>query len=109
MTMPEFLQAIGYNRWILNVLLVLPMVGVAIVLLAPEKWARWLTLVVAVAEFVLALGLWWAFDPTNGGMQFTASFAWLPEWGISYRVARMYPFTRPRGVPPTSVACRLPM
>ncbi len=84
--MPEFLQAIGYNRWILNVLLVLPMVGVAIVLLAPEKWARWLTLVVAVAEFVLALGLWWAFDPTNGGMQFTASFAWLPEWGISYRV-----------------------
>jgi NADH-quinone oxidoreductase subunit M len=84
--MTDFLQAIGYERWILNVLLVLPMVGVALVLLAPERWARWLTLVVAVAEFVLALGLWWAFDPSNGGMQFGSSFRWLPEWGINYRV-----------------------
>lgn len=84
--MTDFLQAIGYGRWILNVLLLLPMVGVALVLLAPERWARWLTLVVAVAEFVLALGLWWAFDPSNGGMQFESSFAWLPEWGINYRV-----------------------
>ena len=39
-------------------------------LLAPERWALWLTLIVAIAEFVLALGLWWAFDPDNGGMQF---------------------------------------
>ena len=84
--MRAFLESIGYAHWILSVLLVLPMAGVALVLLAPERWARWLTLLVAIGEFVLALGLWWAFDPANGGMQFTATLTWLPELGISYRI-----------------------
>jgi NADH:ubiquinone oxidoreductase subunit 4 (subunit M) len=66
--MPAFLQSIGYQHWILNVLLALPMAGVVLVLLAPERLARWLTLGVATAEFFLALGLWWAFDPAVGGM-----------------------------------------
>ena len=58
-----------------------------LVLLAPERWARWLTLIVAIAEFVLALGLWWAFDPDNGGMQFAATHdRGCRELGISYRV-----------------------
>jgi len=84
--MRAFLDSIGYAHWILSVLLLLPMAGVALVLLAPKRWARWLTLVVAIAEFVLALGLWWAFDPDQGGMQFAATLTWLPELGISYRV-----------------------
>ena len=58
--MRPFLDSIGYSHWILSVLLLLPMAGVALVLLAPKGWARWLTLIVAIAEFVLALGLWWA-------------------------------------------------
>ena len=84
--MRAFLDSIGYAHWILSVLLLLPMAGVVLVLLAPKQWARWLTLVVAIAEFVLALGLWFAFDSGNGGMQFTATLTWLPELGISYRV-----------------------
>jgi len=84
--MQALLQSIGYQHWILNVLLLLPMVGVVLVLVAPERWARWLTLVVATAEFVLALGLWWAFDSATGGMQFTTSLPWLPEFGIHYRI-----------------------
>jgi len=84
--MQAFLQSIGYQHWILNVLLLLPMLGVVLVLVAPERWARWLTLVVATAEFVLALGLWWAFDSAMGGMQFTTSLPWLPEFGIHYRI-----------------------
>jgi len=84
--MPAFLLSIGYERWILNVLLLLPMAGVVLVLLAPERWARWLTLIVATAEFILALGLWWAFDPASGGMQFTTSVPWLPEFGIRYSI-----------------------
>ncbi len=84
--MRAFLDSIGYAHWILSVLLLLPMAGVALVLLAPERWARWLTLIVAIAEFVLALGLWWAFDPDNGGMQFAFTMTWLPELGISYRI-----------------------
>ena len=84
--MRPFLDSIGYAHWILSVLLLLPMAGVVLVLLAPERWARWLTLIVAIAEFVLALGLWWAFDPDSGGMQFAFTMTWLPELGISYRI-----------------------
>jgi NADH-quinone oxidoreductase subunit M len=84
--MRPFLESIGYAHWILSVLLLLPMAGVVLVMLAPERWARWLTLIVAIAEFVLALGLWWAFDPDNGGMQFAVTMTWLPELGISYRI-----------------------
>jgi NADH-quinone oxidoreductase subunit M len=84
--MQAFLQSIGYQHWILNVLLLLPMAGVVLVLVAPERWARWLTLIVATAEFILALGLWWAFDSSTGGMQFTTSVPWLPEFGINYSI-----------------------
>ena len=76
-----FLDSIGYSHWILSVLLLLPMAGVVLVLLGPERWARWLTLIVAIAEFVLALGLWWAFDPDNGGMQFAVTMTGCPTWG----------------------------
>jgi NADH-quinone oxidoreductase subunit M len=84
--MQPFLQAIGYERWILSTLLLIPMIGVAIVLLAPERWARWLTLVVASLELVLSLGLWWAFDPGNGGIQFAVNVPWIPEVGVNYRI-----------------------
>src|SRR5512140_2522830 len=84
--MQAFLTSIGYQHWILNVLLLLPMMGVVLVLLAPERLARWLTLIVARAEFFLALGLWWAFDSASGGMQFTTTVPWLPEFGINYRI-----------------------
>ncbi len=84
--MTAFLQSIGYDRWILQVLLLLPMLGVALVLLGPERWARWTTLVVAWTELVLSLGLWWAFDPSRGDIQFRTTFTWLPEFGISYSV-----------------------
>ena len=81
--MRHFLESIGYSHWILSVLLLLPMAGVVLVLLAPERWARWLTLIVAIAEFVLALGLWWAFDPDNGGMQFAVTMHVAARTGAS--------------------------
>lgn len=82
--MIELLQAIGYDRWILPVLLLLPLAGVALVLLGPERWARWTTLVVAFAELALSLGMWWAFDPAEPGMQFTFDMSWMPQWGINF-------------------------
>ena len=45
-----------------------------------------MALVVSLVEAVLALGLWWAFDPSHGGMQFVTQLPWLPQWGISYAV-----------------------
>jgi NADH-quinone oxidoreductase subunit M len=82
----QLLMSIGYDRWILHVLLLLPLAGAGALLLAPGSWARWVTLGVAAVEFIFALGLWFAFDPTNGGIQFETDVAWIPGWGINYHL-----------------------
>src|SRR5213596_3357384 len=74
-----------YDTWILTVLLAWPLVAAAIVLVAPERWAKHLALVATLLEFALSVPLWWRFVPANG-MQFTQVFAWIPAWGIHYRV-----------------------
>jgi NADH-quinone oxidoreductase subunit M len=84
--MTAFLVSIGYERWILSALLVLPLVATALVLLAPARLARGLAFAATVAEFALALGLWWAYDPAGAPMQFLADAPWIPDWGIAYRV-----------------------
>jgi NADH-quinone oxidoreductase subunit M len=84
--MTELLSAIGYDRWILHVLLAVPLVGMAVVIVSPTAWARHVALVVSLVEFVISLGLWWAFDPADAGMQFVTELPWLPDWGISYAV-----------------------
>jgi NADH-quinone oxidoreductase subunit M len=84
--MNAFLASIGYDRWILHVLLAVPLIGMGIVIVSPTVWARRVALVVSLLEFVLSLGLWWAFDPAQGDMQFVTRLAWLPDWGISYAV-----------------------
>jgi len=68
--MTELLTSIGYDRWIIHVLLALPLIGMALVILSPKEWARVVALVVALVEFVVSLGLWWAFDPSKTGLQF---------------------------------------
>ncbi len=84
--MTELLTAIGYDRWVLHVLLAVPLVGMAIVIVSPTAWARHVALVVSLVEFVVSLGLWWAFDPAEPGMQFVTQVPWLADWGISYFV-----------------------
>jgi NADH-quinone oxidoreductase subunit M len=84
--MTDFLIRIGYHGWVIPTLLLLPIAGMLPVLLAPARLAKRLALVVTAHEFVISLGLWWAFDASTGAMQFVASAPWLPEWGISYRV-----------------------
>jgi NADH-quinone oxidoreductase subunit M len=41
---------------------------------------------VTLLEMILSLGLWWAFDVAQGGMQLVSSAPWIPRWGISYQV-----------------------
>ena len=83
--MADMLNLIGYQAWVVPVLLLLPVVGALVVVAAPTSRARSIALVVALAEFVISAGLWWSFVP-EGGMQFTASIPWMPQWGIAYRV-----------------------
>ena len=84
--MTGFLSSIGYDRWIVQVLLILPLVGILPIILAPARIAKHLALWLTIAEFVLSLGLWWAYVPGQGLMQFTAVMEWVPAWGIAYRV-----------------------
>lgn len=84
--MTQFLALIGYEHWILHVLLVLPLLAIPLILVFPVHAARWIALTVALCELVLGLGLWWAFDSSNPGMQFVTDAAWLPQFGIGYRI-----------------------
>src|SRR5690349_11428840 len=84
--MSHVLQSIGYDHWILHVLVLLPLAGVVPVLLGDVRSAKRMALAVTLLEMVLSLGLWWAFDATQGGMQLVSSAPWIPRWGISYQV-----------------------
>lgn len=84
--MTHFLASIGYEHWIIHVLLALPLLGMPLILIFPVKAARWIALIVALLELVLGLGLWWAFDPNNPNMQFVTDVPWIARFGIGYRV-----------------------
>ncbi len=83
--MKGLLQGIGYEAWVLDALLVIPVAGAAMVMLRPERESKWIALWVTVAEFAVSLGLWWSIDP-GGGMQFQVIRPWIAEWGIFYRL-----------------------
>jgi NADH-quinone oxidoreductase subunit M len=83
--MHAFLDSIGYGGWVLHVLVVLPLLGIPLILAAPERSAKHIAFVVALLEFVISAGLWWHFDP-GAGMQYRSTMAWIPRWGISYTV-----------------------
>ncbi|HET7189157.1 MAG TPA: NADH-quinone oxidoreductase subunit M [Gemmatimonadaceae bacterium] len=96
--MREFLLSVGYDRWILPALLALPLVGAALVLLAGGRAAveedevvsgrarRAGTIATAVfaLEFLLSVGLWWAFEPSRSGWQQLFDVAWIPSWGARF-------------------------
>src|SRR5690242_13770835 len=84
--MTAFLHSLGYSDWILTVLLALPLAGVVPVLLGSEASAKRTALVITVLEFVLSLGLWWALAPGVRATQMMTNVAWIPSWGIAYRV-----------------------
>jgi len=84
--MHDLLASIQYTRWALQALLLVPLVGALVVALAPPALARRLALIITLGEFVLSLGLWWAYDPAGPAMQLQGMQPWIPDWGIAYRV-----------------------
>jgi NADH-quinone oxidoreductase subunit M len=84
--MNELLTSISFDRWILHALILLPLAGTVPVLLGDERNAKRVALVIATLELILSLGLWWAFNPSQAGMQLVSSAPWIPRWGVSYRV-----------------------
>jgi len=96
--MREFLLSIHYDYWILPALLILPLIGAVLVLVSGRATTgdedevasgaafgpRRLATIVFALEFLLSLGLWWAFDPGYAGWQQTFDRKWVPSWGIRF-------------------------
>jgi NADH-quinone oxidoreductase subunit M len=84
--MADLLGELGYQHWILHVLLLVPLLGAVPILLGQPETAKRTALVVSLVEFVLSIGLWWALDTSPGTLQLNFSVPWIPAWGISYAV-----------------------
>jgi NADH-quinone oxidoreductase subunit M len=90
--MREVLLAVGYDRWVLPALLLIPLVAAAIILVVPgddeRRWhaARAIALAAFVVEFLVSIGLWWSFDPAAPGWQSAVHVPWIPSWGVSFSI-----------------------
>jgi NADH-quinone oxidoreductase subunit M len=109
--MRDFLLSVGYDRWILPVLLLIPVVGAVIIWIGgamregtgatpaagpagagadaqpitpSAQFARWVALLTFLLEFVVSVGLWWTFDPAAAGWQSAVRVPWIPGWGITF-------------------------
>ncbi|MCC7327696.1 MAG: NADH-quinone oxidoreductase subunit M [Burkholderiales bacterium] len=73
----------------LNVMLLLPVAGVALLLALPslkEDAIRAVALVVTLAQFVIGGALYLRFDAATVGLQFATHIAWIPAWGVQYAI-----------------------
>ena len=77
---------------LLSLVTFLPLVGGVIILTirgddaVVAANARWAALWTSLIVFFLSLVLWVEFDPQEGGFQFVESLAWLPEYGVGYKM-----------------------
>lgn len=70
---------------LLTAITFLPLLFALLVWAMPDReWIRPVSLVLAVFEFALSLGLVFMFDKTTPALQFTESYPWLPDMGITY-------------------------
>ncbi len=77
-----------FGEHLLTVLLAVPLLGALAVLFTPRQWpntVRRLSVAVMVLEFALSLALLSA-DYGHAGYHFVERYAWVPAFGISYKV-----------------------
>lgn len=77
----------GFN--ILSLITFIPIVGMLVIALVPnkgEKSAKWIALITALAMLGLSIFLWLSFNGSQGGMQFTEKYHWIPGVNIYYHL-----------------------
>ena len=98
--MNEFLTSIGYMRWVLPALLIIPTLGALAIWmqgLGKDGGAddiesgvvvlpRLIALLTFAVEFIVSIGLWWSFNPGTANWQALVSVPWIPAWGIHFKV-----------------------
>jgi NADH-quinone oxidoreductase subunit M len=68
----------------LTLVVFVPLIGAAVVLFVKESGIRGTALAFAVADFLVSLPLWYWFDFSTPGMQFTERAEWITSPPISY-------------------------
>jgi NADH-quinone oxidoreductase subunit M len=74
--------------WV-SLLIFFPLAGATFLALLPptaERAIRFWAGILATAEFVFSMPLWWRLVPGHVGWQFDERRDWLPFWGASYHV-----------------------
>ncbi len=77
---------------LLSLLTWLPLVGAAVIMsvrgddATVASNARWTALWTSLIVFLLSLMLWARFDQADPDFQFVETAAWLPQWGITYKL-----------------------
>ena len=99
--MRDWLNSIGYNQWVLPALLLVPVLGALViwahgaargsaeddeVVSGRAAFPRMAALLTFAVEFVVSLGLWWSFDPSNIDWQCRVDVAWIRSWGIRFTI-----------------------
>ena len=69
----------------LDLLLLIPLIGAAVILFVPADRAKWVALAATIVEFAVSLNLWFAFQPA-GGMQFQVARGWIHAYGVDWRL-----------------------
>src|SRR6476469_2050491 len=68
----------------LSLLIFLPLAGAGVLYLAAERHARTIALATTILDVLVALPLWWLFDPSSSRMQFVEHAAWITSPPIHY-------------------------
>ena len=71
---------------ILTIVTFLPLIGVLLIAVAPASYARPLALGIAVLTSVVSLFLLIGYLPGRPGFQFVETYAWIPVFGIQYKL-----------------------
>jgi len=72
---------------LLNVVLYLPVLGIALIaLVREERSVRGLSLAVTLVQFLLTAVLYVRFDGAVEGLQFETRLPWIPDWGVYYQI-----------------------
>ena len=74
---------------ILTLVVFFPLVGVLLLMFVDRKageLAKWITLAVSAATFLLSLPLFFAFDAGTTGFQFVERVPWIAGWGVDYHL-----------------------
>lgn len=74
------------SHWVLTFLIFAPLVGAGLALALPTARARWVALLTGIVELLVAIPLFWTYDPVGAPMQNEVAAPWIPEWGIFYRL-----------------------